>query len=105
MEQMTVNLEREQAERVKARVRDGRADSQSEAMRQELRDSNTRTSTGKQIDRVADVIGIVGITMLGVTFTYPLELRVFTIVPLVASIICYSLGRVIERSDNEVISA
>lgn len=105
MEQMTVNLEREQAERVKARVRDGRADSKSEAMRQELRDSNARTSTGKQIDRVADVIGIVGITMLGVTFTYPMELRVFTIVPLVASIICYSFGRVIERSNNEVISA
>lgn len=101
MRKMTVHITESQAKRIEARQDDGRADNRSEAMRQELRQTNDKSPRRKVIDVSANTLGTVGIVMLGFTFFYPGPIRALSLVPLIGSIFLYSIGYLI---DEQIVS-
>lgn len=102
MQSYAARVTDEQATRIEARVDDGRAENPSEAIRQELADKRIQTTTRDRVDRIGNGFALIGLAMLGATLAFPIEVRIVTIVPLVAAIYCYSMGWSAEWAINRV---
>lgn len=93
MEKVTVSVSKEQYERVINRVENNVADSRSQAMRQELRNTNDVAPARDTIDTVGNILAVAGCTMIGFTFFYPIEIRIFSLLPIFGSILCFGIGQ------------
>lgn len=93
MEKITVSVSKEQYEKINKRVDNDIADSRSQATRQELRNANDVTPTRKTVDKLGNILAIAGLTMIGLTFFYPIQIRVFSLFPIFGSILCFGIGQ------------
>lgn len=109
----TVRLENRQLAALSDMEEDEAADTESEALRTALNVglaelgyyNGTGRSDGTLIQithRLADAFALLGLMLLGVTWWYPLGLRMFVVAPFGASIACYLVARGLERYDVAV---
>jgi len=99
---VSAKLDNDQVEHLKQQVDQGRADSISEAVRNEINGENGRTALRGAVMRFGDAFGLVAIIWLGLTFLYPLGFRMFAIPVFVVSVSLYGLDRVLGRYEPAV---
>lgn len=109
---VSVRLDKTQKEGLEAMSENDDAANPSEALRvcvniglQECGYANgvkVDTALRQTARRFADTLAGVALVMLGVTMLYPVEFRVFVFGPLMASIACYGLDRVLAKKEPGV---
>lgn len=98
MEKITVSVDESQYDRIEQRVDDNRAENRSQALRQEIRATNDKSSRRKNIEVAANVLGFVGIMMIGLTFFMADSIRVVSLVPIIGSLTLFVTGFLIDES-------
>lgn len=106
----SIRLDNDHEDALDRMVKRGDADSPSEALRQtSQRDlarrgyltGNGPSPLAKALDTVGLVCGIIGLVWVAVTFLYPVEVRIWAVSFMLASVLAYSGKRLI-TSDNTV---
>lgn len=97
MDKITVSVTETQHDRLKRRVENNVAENRSEALRQEIEQTNNKSPRRKQLDIAANSLGTVGILMIGFTFFMSDSIRVLSLVPIIGSTVLFTLGYVIDE--------
>jgi len=109
---ITGNFDQDEVDAIVEMQEDRGIDHKSEAVRiasraglQELgyvQNADRDTALRQTSRRVADALAIVGLIMIGLTWWYPIGLRMIAIAPFAASMSCYGLDRVLKHYEPAI---
>ncbi len=109
---ITGNFDQDEVDAIVEMQEDRGIDHKSEAVRiasraglQELgyvQNSDRDTALRQTARRFADSLALVGLILVGLTFWYPIGLRMVAVAPFAASMSCYGLDRVLKHYEPAI---